>query len=315
MSPERNADLPRSVHQRLLNRARATGRPFGELLQYFAMERFLDRLARSPHREEFLVRGALMLGVWGVPAPRATMDIDLLGREGLSPSDLEAAVRACLAVPAEDGLVFHPESVTVEPIRGGDEFLGLRLLFRAHLGNARIQLQLDVGLGDAVVPPPEWFDLPCLLDFATPRLRGYRPETAIAEKFDAMLKLDMANSRMKDFYDLAILAAHLPFEGRVLQDALRRTLERRGAAVPAEIPTALTEAFFESPVKIAQWAAFARRLPQTTAPPALRQTVEAIRTFLLPPVLALSKEEAFEALWPPGGPWNAVSSETKGADR
>ena len=315
MSPERKADLARSVHQRLLNRARALGRPFGELLQYFAMERFLDRLARSPHRDEFLLKGALMLGVWGVPVPRATMDIDLLGREGLSASDLEAAVRACLAVPADDGLVFHPESVAADPIRGGDEFLGLRLLFKAHLGNARIQLQLDVGLGDAVVPPPVWFDLPSLLDFAPPHLRGYRPETAIAEKFDAMLRLDMANSRMKDFYDLGVLAAHLPFEGGVLQAALRGTLERRGAKVPAVTPTALTGAFFDDPMKITQWTAFAKRLPAGAAPPTLRETVEGVRAFLLPLILALSKGETFDAIWPPGGPWETPRSKTKGADR
>jgi predicted nucleotidyltransferase component of viral defense system len=205
--------MAHSVHQRLLNLARASERPFNELLQYYAMERFLYRLAHTGYGEALLLKGALLLRVWGLPSARPTMDIDLMGVKEFSPSELVAVVKESMSVVTDDGLIFHPETIAVEAIDEDGGYQGWRLLFRANLGNARIHLQVDVGLGDVVVPSPVWIELPTQLDFPAPRLLAYTPESVIAEKFQAMVALEKVNSRMKDFYDLWALGAEPGLQG------------------------------------------------------------------------------------------------------
>jgi len=302
-----NAKVPvrmaHSVHQRLLNLARASDRPFNELLQYYAMERFLYRLAHTGYGEALLLKGALLLRVWGLPSARPTMDIDLMGTKMFSPPELVAVVKESMSLVIDDGLIFHPETIAVEAIDQDADYQGWRLLFRANLGNARIHLQVDVGLGDVVVPAPVWIELPTQLDFPAPRLLAYTPESAIAEKFQAMVALEKVNSRMKDFYDLWALAQNLDFKGPLLQAAVRATFERRRTAVPERTPLALTPEFSDDPTKQVQWAAFVRRLSSRETIIDLPEAVDVIRDFMMPPVLALSAGKSFRADWRPGGPW------------
>lgn len=304
MTPRSPTNVPHSVHQRLLNRAKTEGRPLQELLQYFAIERFLYRLGRSPHADRFLLKGALMLRVWDSPLARPTVDVDLLGRMAASEDALANIIRECFAQDAPgDGVRFDSGSLHTETIRVAAAYPGIRARFTAYIGKIRLPVQVDVGFGDAVVPDPEWIHFPTLLDLPPPRLLVYPPETAIAEKFHAMVELDTANSRMKDFYDIWTLAVRREFGGRVLSQAIRATFDRRKTPVPATAPIALTAAFAEQPVKRTQWQAFLRKGRVDASGSSLLEVAGALRDFLMPPARAAAGDERFEMVWPAGGPW------------
>ena len=214
MSPK---NMAASVHARLAEIGRRTGRPFQELLQYYAMERFLYRLSKSPHAASFVLKGALMLRVWDAPMARPTKDIDLLGRLEHSLENGSTVVREVCAVEVEpDGLAFRSATLRSERIREDADYEGVRIRFDGLLARARIAMQLDVGIGDVMVPGPVEIAYPTLLDFPAPRLKGYPRETAIAEKFEAMVKLGALNSRMKDFYDIWLLSRQFDFDGPTL---------------------------------------------------------------------------------------------------
>jgi hypothetical protein len=212
-------------------------------------------------------------------------------------------VSLCAVEAPEDGLTFLAESVHVEAIREGQEYGGMRVKLMAMLGNVRIPLQVDVGAGDAVVPPPEVLDYPSLIDLPRARIRAYRPETSIAEKTEAMVRLAVANSRMKDFFDIYGLAEIRTFDGESMRLALAATFERRRIEIPREHPLALTFEFSEDPQKMIQWAAFVRR----TARPALTDLsviVSALERFLWPALQAARRKEPWQRTWTNGGPWS-----------
>lgn len=292
-----------SVHARLLNLARAEGRSFNDLLQFYAMERFLYRLSRSNHAAKFVLKGALLLRVWDPGAYRTTRDIDLLGRMASDVDAVAAAIASvCRERVAADGMEFDAASVRGERIVEDAEYEGVRVTFLGRLGNARVTMQIDVGFGDAVTPAPRQVDYPVLLDMPAPRLKAYPPETVIAEKFEVMLKRGDANSRMKDFHDVWWLARYREFDGAVLAKAIRGTCECRGTEIPAR-PTALTRAFAENPTKAAQWRAFRRRLHPTTCPEDFAEVMTAVVEFLQPIAAAIAAGEPFERAWSPPGPW------------
>lgn len=297
-------DLAASIRQRLNNVAKERHRPAAELLQYFAMERFLYRLAQSPHRDRFVLKGAMMLVAWRAPTIRPTMDIDLLGRGRNHTADLVDVVRTLcqMQVAPSDGLVFDPDSVVGEQITVESEYVGARLRFLATLGTSRVRMQIDVGFGDAVLDADPDVELPTILDFPAPRLTGYRRETAIAEKLNAMFQHGRLNSRMKDYFDIGLLADAFDFEGAKLAGAIRATFDRRGTAVVAT-PIGLSDEFAIEPGKQVQWAAFVRKIQVTTARHELAAQVVAVRAFLAPVLAAVCEGTAFTKHWPQGGPW------------
>ncbi len=274
-------NLSASIHQRLLTLARTENRPLNELLQYFAIERFLFRLAQTKYRKMFILKGAQMLRVWNAPAARPTMDIDLLGKIENDGKRLEEIVRECCDVQIDDGVDFDTESVAVETIRKDSEYQGLRVTAKGLLGKIRLHLQVDVGFGDTVFPGPVEVELPQLLDLGRPVLLGYTPESTIAEKFQAMVVLDMVNTRMKDFYDIWLLLETLHLDPAILSDAIRETFARRHTELPINTPTALTPAFTHSETKKIQWQAFLRknRLENGVS---LDEAADKIRRSLLP---------------------------------
>ena len=299
MTSPRN--VPASVRQRLLNRARSDRRPFNDLLQYFAMERFLYRLSQSAHTDRFVLKGALMLRVWQSPEPRPTMDIDLLGRTRTEEAGVLAQVRDILSVDVEaDGLAFNPASIRTERITEGADYEGIRTRFQGALGTARIHMQIDIGFGDVVYPEPEASTLPTMLDFPAPRLLCYSRESAIAEKLEAMVKLGMLNSRMKDFYDIWLLSRQFDFNGPELAQAIRLTFERRGTALPSEVE-AFTPSFVDD--KQTQWAAFRNRLQQDHVPASFAEIAASLGQFLSPVVAALSSGDPGPTHWTATGPW------------
>jgi Nucleotidyl transferase AbiEii toxin, Type IV TA system len=299
-----------SVHARLLSRARQENRPFNELLQYFAMERFLYRFSRSPYAENLILKGALMLRVWEAPLSRPTMDIDMLGSVDNAIENLIAIVRECLQTEvADDDLQFDTCSLIGERIALDAKYEGVRLRFVGFLGKARFTIQLDIGFSDTVIPRPVWIEYPQLLDFGQPRLLGYTPESAIAEKLQAMVALDIANTRMKDFYDVWLLCCKLPFQGNIFCQALQTTFQLRSTPLPAEAPLAFTSRFYENPTKQTQWSAFLRKSRLGGEIGNLGTIVQKLESFLMPPVSALTMDQVFEMNWEPGGPWEKAQSE------
>lgn len=222
--------LPVSVQTRLVQHAKAIGIDPNLVLTRYATERILYRLSQSAYADRFILKGALLMLVWLGETVRPTRDADLLGFGDLS----EDSLAQCAEQVAPDGLEYLAPSIRVAAIREGDAYGGLRVTIQARLGNARLPVQIDVGFGDALVPEPEWLEYPGLLDLPRPRLRAYRPETAIAEKFHAMVVLGEANSRMRDFFDIYALAKDQEF-GDDLVQAVRATFERRRTVIPSDL--------------------------------------------------------------------------------
>lgn len=296
--------LPRSVQTRLVSHARALGVDPNLVLARYATERLLYRLSRSRHSERFILKGALLLLVWLGETIRPTRDADLLGFGELDAAAIAATIAEICAIEVEpDGLTFDVSSIKVSSIRPEDAYGGQRVTLLARLGPARLRVQIDVGIGDAVVPDPEWIDFPSLLDLPRPRLRAYRPETAIAEKVHAMVALGSSNSRMRDFFDVYALAAHEPFAGDRLAAALRATFTRRRTVIPSELPLALTAAFAEVEGKSAQWAGYLQRNRLTSAPTDLAAVVSGVASFVGPVLAAVRDETPLNRHWPAGGPW------------
>ena len=295
-------NIPASVRQRILNRAKSDRRPFNELLQYYAMERFLYRLSQSAHADRFILKGALMLRVWHSPELRPTMDIDMLGRTSNKEADIIAQIRDILSMDVEaDGLAFDADSIQAERITEDADYEGIRIRFRGALDSARINMQVDIGFGDVVYPEPEESELPTMLDSPAPRLLCYSRESSIAEKFEAMVKLGVLNSRMKDFYDIWLLSRQFDFDGAKLAEAIRLTFERRGTALPTEIE-AFTEPFIDA--KQIQWTTFWKRLQQDHVPVSFREVTTAVDGFLAPVVAAISSGKPSPTNWIASGPWS-----------
>jgi hypothetical protein len=296
------ANLPASIHQLLLNKARQTHRPFNELIQYFAMERFLYRLSKSPYAARFILKGALMFTAWRLESYRPTMDIDLLGKTANQVESIVAMVRAICAQPvAPDGLVFNPASVKGARITEDANYPGVRIRFQANLGTARVTLQLDIGFGDMVVPAPQAIEYPTLLDFEAPRLRGYSKESIVAEKFESLVILGILNSRMKDYFDIWTLSRQFDFDGETLGNAIAKTFSNRGTKIDPE-PVGLTAKFADDSTKKSQWRGFIRK-SRLDASPDLSEILFAIASFLGPLATALSAGRSFQGKWTAPGPW------------
>ena len=229
-----------SVRQRLMNKAREQGEAFDLVLIRYTSERLLYRLSQSAFRDRFVLKGAMLFQLWGGSIHRPTRDLDLLAYGSPSPVDFEQLFReVCEEDVEDDGLNFRAESVHAVRMKEDEEYEGLRLKLQAYLDAARISVQIDVGFGDAVTPGPDEITYPTLLDFPAPTLKAYPRVTVVAEKFQAMVMLGIANSRMKDFYDVWTLARHFAFSGPVLCAAMRATFERRKTVLPST--TALSQ--------------------------------------------------------------------------
>ena len=232
-----------------------------------------------------------------------TRDIDLLGQMDNTVEQVVSVIRAICQEPApEDGLRFDTQDIVGERIVEAADYAGVRVRFRAYLGKARIPMQIDVGFGDPLVPGPSLVSLPSTLDLPRPEVQGYSRESAIAEKFQAMVYLGEINSRMKDFYDVWLLASTFRFDGLVLAQAIRQTFDWRQTPLPTH-PIAFTDAFVEHPEKERQWRAFVDRHRLSGAPDTLHETIQVLSAFLLPVVRALSSGQTFDRHWSAGGPW------------
>jgi predicted nucleotidyltransferase component of viral defense system len=264
-----------SVRQRLLNLAKARGEPLDLLLTRYTLERLLHRLSLSPHRDRFVLKGAMLLTTWFDEPHRATRDLDLLGFGDPADDALLAVFREVMAISVDDGLSFNLDALSIAPIREDNDYGGSRLCTTANVAGARVTVVIDIGFGDAVEPAADLIDLPVLLDLPAPRLRAYPRETVVAEKLHAMVVLGLANSRMKDYFDLWMLLATFEFDPLHLQQAVHATFKRRGTPVPDHVPVGLSEAFSADPRKQQQWSAFVRNLSKEA--PRLVDVVTSLR--------------------------------------
>ena len=297
-------NIAASVRARLQNKAKETNRPFAELLQYYSMERFLYRLTKSEYAERFILKGALMFTVWKVPQRRTTLDIDFLSKSNIDPVKLEKVIRqVCQVNVPDDGLFFNPNTVIGERIKENVDYKGVRIKFKGFLERAKIPMQIDFAFGDVIYPKPSLIQYPVILDLPEPHLMGYTCESVVAEKFEAMIKLGDSNSRMKDFYDVWLLARKFDFEGTNLSDAIRKTFKRRKTGLPEKLPLFSEDIYDQKSDRQTLWKAFLKKTQNQKAPETLNEIALFIEDFLAEPIIAIHTDQNFTFKWKAPGPW------------
>jgi hypothetical protein len=250
-------NLGASVRSKLKNKAQAENKEFNLILTRYALERFLYRLSISEHRNQFLLKGALLFDLWFDVPLRPTRDIDLLGFQLPDASYLLKMFEDLCDIPVEDGVTFDRASIRAEEIRKEANYSGMRVILAAYLDGARSVVQVDIGFGDAVTPAPEVADYPVLLkEFPNPRLRIYPRYTVVAEKLDAIISLGMTNTRMKDYFDIWMILRKSELDPEVLRSALMATVKRRSTLMPEKLPLGLSDEFAQNKNKNVQWNAF-----------------------------------------------------------
>lgn len=276
-----------SVKQRLLNIARAQDQLFDVVLVRFALERLLWRLSVSSHRDRFILKGGLLVTMWVEDEKRVTRYADFLGQGEADEDSLKAAFAEIMAIPGDDGIRFDTESLTVTAIREDMEYGGTRLRTTAYLDRTRIPVTLDIAFGDALADAPQVLTYPTLLDMDAPEIRAYPPATVIAEKFQAMVALGIANSRMKDYYDLWAVPKTIAIAANELDAAIRATFDRRSTAIPTDRPSGLSAEFVQDDTKQRQWRAYAASIELQGV--ALEMVVEAIWNLVGPSCARLTR--------------------------
>jgi hypothetical protein len=297
-------NLAASVRDRLLTLARERRENFQAILIRYAVERLLYRLSVSKYRGQFLLKGAMLFFVWSGQLYRPTRDLDLLGTGENSIPRMKKILGEICKVPVDDdGLKFLTGTIKGTRIREEEEYEGVRLTLTVRLAAARIPVQVDIAFGDVVKAEPTEAEFPTLLPLPAPRLKIYPREAVVAEKFQIMVALGIANSHMKDFSDVWTLSRTFPFEGEALGEAIAATFEKRHTALPTSPPLALTPEFSEDRSKRAQWKAFLERGQLLADGHALTDVVALLRDFLMPPIVAVATGKPFKMHWPAGGPW------------
>ena len=304
MKTERHANLPASIRAQLQAFASAHKVDFQLVLIRFASERLLYRLASSLYGERFILKGAMLFLLWDAASSRTTRDIDLMGFGDSGLDHLQRVFRdICSQSVTDDGLRFIPESVRAETIRGEQEYGGVRIRLYSLLERARIPLQVDIGFGNPPFPDARKVVWPGLLDFPEMQLKVYPPEASIAEKLEAMVRFGIANSRMKDFYDIWWMASHFSFRSVVLVKSITATFRDRQMVIPQPVPLALQEEFYRDPITNAQWNAFLHRVQLNDIPPSFTELGRFLQGFLVPVFKAVPSDDSLKSKWKPGGPW------------
>jgi len=292
-----------SVRARLQNKASETGRSFAEVLQYYGMERFLYRFSRSKYADKFILKGALFT-VWDVPERRPTRDIDFVANYDNNVDAIERVIKSvCNISVEEDGLEFNSETVSGEKIKEAAVYEGVRIKFTGFLERARIPMQVDVAFDDQIYPKPKKIAYPVILNMPEPNLVGYPIESIVSEKFEAMIKLGLLNSRMKDFYDVWLMMRYFDFNGSKLSKALKKTFEHRKTSLPKETPLFDEEIYDDKSDRQTLWKAFLNKNDIKNAPPKLQEVAELIEKFFINPLEAITNSKDFMKKWNASGSW------------
>jgi hypothetical protein len=304
LSKEIIKNIAHSIFQRLLNRARANQEDFNLLLSRYGIERFLYRLSVSSYVDRFVLKGASLFLAWKGQNYRVTRDADLLGFGSPNLENLAGIFRDICGVDCQsDGMIYNSETLKVQEIREGHEYDGIRVTLVGLLNKARIPLQIDIGFGDAITPAPEDIEYPTLLDAPSPKLKAYPRYTLVAEKLETMVHRGLANSRMKDFYDIWLLSTLFPFDGNILRTAIENTFNRRGTTIPVGTPFAFTPDFYKDHQKQVQWKAFTRKAQPNVQVGDLPTIIGEIYRFLQPVLNSFQSDSSYESKWLPTQVW------------
>ena len=301
-------DPAASIRAKLLAHARQHGDDFQRVLGRYAIERLLFRLSQTEAAERYVLKGAMLFVTWPQHVFRPTGDVDLLGEGNPDPAALaDLFTRICQVEAPDDGIVFDPADLKVEPVREADRYQGARLSLRGRLTSAIIPVLVDIGFGDYVHPAPKRENFPSLLPgLPQASILMYPPETVVAEKFEAMIRFGEANGRIKDFHDIWVITRTFPLDLSNLVEAVGGTLRRRETAIPIAMPVGLTDAFAVIANERGLWSGFLRRTPPSLEPPAFPQLQEELRRFFAPVIAGLSRPEAARGRWDPDtGAWAA----------
>ena len=301
MTRKQITNVSASVRERLLNISRKKNRPFNELFQYYAMERFLYRLSQSNYVDSFILKGVLALQVRKIDKFRPTMDIDISQKRNDENSEIIKQIKDILSTKVEkDGLVFDLQSIRLEDIKRDTPYKGMRVLFIGTLDSAKINMQIDISFSDVIFPEPiEKILFPCILEFPAPKLLCYSLESIVAEKFEALVKLGEWNSRMKDFYDLWVLSRQYDFYGHQLSKAIGLTFKNRGTSLKQEI-TAFKPEFIKQKEK--EWKSFIKTLNREDTV-SLSDVIELLKLFLMPIIKALTLKRPIPNYWKASRSW------------
>ena len=285
-----------SIRRRLLNLAKEKQENFDYVLRQYLMQRLLYRLSISDHKNQFLLKGAMLFWVWNPDTHRPTRDIDLLGFGNNDKEHLAGIFHCIIAFQEDDGLVFDKDSLHIADIKENEKYQGVRITGHATLEAARIPFQIDVGFGDAVTPDAETIEVHSFLDLPNASIGAYPVYTVIAEKFQAMVELGIVNSRLKDFYDLLIISRQFDLDGHILAEAIAATFERRGTAIDMNSLTLFSDSFKNDKQKAIQWNAFLMKngLSQKES---FSEIVASIESFLFPLYQCLSDRQSFSLSW------------------
>ncbi|EKD29168.1 MAG: hypothetical protein ACD_79C00027G0002 [uncultured bacterium] len=293
-----------STRALLENKAKETNRPFSEILQYYGIERFLYRLSKSEYAEKFILKGALLFNVWHIPERRTTLDIDFLAHYDNQVTKIEEVIRDVCNIPVEaDGLLFDADTVHGSKIKEDADYEGVRIKFKGFLDRSRISMQIDIGFGDVIYPKTKIIDYPVILNLSKPHLKVYPLETVISEKFEAMIKLGLLNSRMKDFYDIWLIMQQFDFVGKNLLEALKRTFRHRKTDLPKKIPFFDEEIYDENSDRQILWKTFLKKNDIKYAPDKLSAIAKEIEKFLFVPIDAIHKGIEVKKEWQAPDKW------------
>lgn len=295
-----------SIRARLLNHARTHRDDFQRVLTRYAIERLLFRLTQTEAANRYVLKGAMLFVTWPEHVFRPSGDLDLLGQGNPDPDTItELFTRICQVEVPDDGILFDPATLEIEPVREADKYQGVRLTLEGQLATAKIHVQVDIGFGDHVYPPPKYHTFPNLLpDLPAARIMMYPPESVIAEKFEAMIRFGETNTRLKDFHDMWVTTRTFSFDMATLVEAISGTLRRRETAVPTEMPVSLNETFAKIAEMSGLWSGFLRRNPPTLPPPPFEAIQVELRRFFGPVIGHLTLPEGATGQWDPhGGIW------------
>ena len=302
MSNKNPTNLSASVRQRLLDLSRERREDFQYILTRYGVERLLFRLSKSDYKSKFILKGATLIRIWSGKEFRPTRDIDFLVYGEYSEDELiEIFINICSIDVESDGLNFDLDSITVENIRADNEYAGNRIKINSTIENARIRIQIDLAYGDAVNPSIKKIKYPTLLDFSAPNILSYPPESVVAEKLHALVSLGIANTRMKDIYDILELSRIFSFNGNKIMTAIKKTFERRKTVIPSDTPIAFTKEFINA--KNQNWKAFLSRSGLENDGILFSDTINELSLFILPILDAFAKKRSFPKKWNKNKEW------------
>lgn len=291
-------NISASVKAKLKNIFKNSNLDYEDLLKYFAMERFLYRLGVSKHRENFVLKGALMFTAWNVKNRRITLDIDLLGYFDNKESSIIQVVKDIIDTQVvEDGVKFNPETITSQKLKEGEKYEGVRIKMKAFIGDSRISMMMDFGFGDKIYPGPVKINYPTVLDFPAPEIKGYTIESLMSEKFSAMIEKGEANSRMKDFYDIWLIKKNNLFNKEKFKSALKATFDNRRMELPSGDRILNEILFLEGSPKQIEWKNFLDNMNIKIAPEKLSDVAMDIESLMKNILAEIHKEKETENDW------------------